>query len=207
MKRIVTLIGACGLGMAAARSQTLLNSWETSLDGWTVANAADFTNGGFSTTTGVTDGAYSWVVRNKTGHFNWDQVGDDPDLQGPASTGLTALLGRAVSLTLDVYVPTNAPYTGNFVWGLEFSLYLSQPGGVRVVPISMRENGAILGATNTLTFSVAESLRAALLGHSELPCSLRLAMGGGDPGTIFLDRLQVNTDSRSGQSLGSRAVG
>ena len=37
MKRhVLTLIGMLGLGLVTAQSQTLLNSWENSLEGWTI---------------------------------------------------------------------------------------------------------------------------------------------------------------------------
>jgi len=125
-----------------------LNSWEASLEGWSVPNT-NFTSGGFSTTDGASAGLYSWVVQNTTGTMCGIRMGP-PRSEGPSSTVLTELLAKATNVTMTVYFPTNAPYTGNFGWGVGFSLYLNQPGGAGILPISKWENWSTLGITNTL---------------------------------------------------------
>src|SRR5271170_5317645 len=91
-KNVLILISVLGLGLSAARSQTLLNSWENSLEGWTIQEPGIWSTTGFSTTTGVTAGAYSWNLTAASG----------PDyglaLTGPSSTNLTTLLGNAASI-------------------------------------------------------------------------------------------------------------
>ena len=63
------LIGVLGLGISMAPSQTLLNSWENSPEGWPIVDTADWTSGGFSTSN-ATAGSYSWKLVS-TGQ-NWN---------------------------------------------------------------------------------------------------------------------------------------
>lgn len=200
-KTVRILVGVLGLGISIAQSQTLLNSWEDSLEGWSIANTNDFTSNGFSTNNGVTDGLYSWEVENTTGGYIWDQVGDAPDLQGPYSTELTAQLGNATSVTLDMYLPAS-----DFDWGIGFSLYLDQPGGAGPMIISQWENWSGLGETNTYTFAVPQSVRTAMLENPGLPSSLRLATGGGAAGTMYLDNLIINLVSPTSGKLWAREL-
>src|SRR5882724_12234736 len=80
-KQALLLCGMLWLGISTALCQTLLNSWENSLEGWSVLETATWTSGGF-TTNGVTQGSYSWKL-TATG------VDYGPTLQGPSSTNLT----------------------------------------------------------------------------------------------------------------------
>ncbi|MCX7722659.1 MAG: immunoglobulin domain-containing protein [Verrucomicrobiae bacterium] len=163
------------------------NSWEADLEGWTVVNSANFASDGFSSSTGVTAGLYSWIVRNTTGNYKWNQDGTDPDLESASSVELTSLLANATNVTLDVVVPS-----GSLGWGIGFSLYVNQPGGAGILPISKWENWMGSGSTNTLVFPVSQDVRTALLNNPNRPSSLRLCTGGGGPGVMYFDNLRVN---------------
>ena len=176
------------MGISIAQSQTYINSWENSLEGWSVVDTTDWTSAGFSTTTGVMAGSYSWAVQNTTGNYLWDQTGATPDLQGPSSVGLTTLLANGGSVNVNVVIPNS----GDFGWGIGFSLYLNQPGGVGLVTVSQWANWMSAGPSSAvLNFAIPSSLRAGLLANPTLPCSLRLATGGGGPGTMYMDGLRV----------------
>ncbi len=166
----------------------MINSWEYSYEGWSVADTADWAFGPLSSTTGVTAGLYSLVVSNTTGNFLWDQTGATPDIQSSTNTTLTALLAQATNVMMDVDIPN----TGDFGWGIGFSLYLNQPGGVGLVILDQWNNWMSAGPSSaTLTFMIPESVRTGLINNSTLPCCLRLATGGGGPGTMYIDNLRA----------------
>src|SRR5690348_2960836 len=64
---------------------TLINSWENSLEGWSILETGTWTSVGFINTNGATQGSYSWKL-SSTG------VDYGPTLQGPSSTNLTLLM-------------------------------------------------------------------------------------------------------------------
>jgi hypothetical protein len=186
------LIGVLGLGISIAQSQTYINSWENSPEGWS-AVGPDWASVGFSTTIGVMDGLYSWEVQNASGNFNWNQDGTQPDFTGPSSAALTTLLAHGSTVSVDVTVPAANDFGGY----LGFSLYLNQPTGVGIVTISQWANwlggaqmGPGVGAT-TLTFTIPASVRSAMLAHPGVASSLMLVTGGGGTGTMYLDGLRV----------------
>jgi hypothetical protein len=190
-RKIRMLIGVLGLGVAVAHSQTNINSWENDLEGWSVVNTTDFSSGGFSTTDGVTDGLYSWAVANTTTHYNWDQQGDSPDLQGPSSTDLTALLANARKVEIDAYA------RDYFDWGFMVNLCVNQPGGAgnRALtgdPASWTWQAS--GSQNTCAFTVTPSVRAALKANPSLPSSLSICLGAGNTNaaTAFFDYLRIS---------------
>src|SRR5580692_8547511 len=111
-KTFLILIGMLGLGISAARAQTLLNSWENSLEGWTISEPAIWSTTGFSTTTGVTAGSYSWELTAASGP-NYNTA-----LTGPSSTALTALLANAASISIDIDVPVGGSFGYYLQWDL-----------------------------------------------------------------------------------------
>ena len=191
MKRnVLMLIGMLGLGISIAQSQTYINSWEGTPEGWT-AVGPDWASVGFSTTIGVMAGSYSWEVQNASGNFNWNQDGTQPDFTGPASTALTTLLANGGTVSVDVTVPNS----GDFGWGMGFSLYLNQPTGAGILPIPSAwgqwlPSGGPL-PTTTLAFPIEDSVRSAMLAHPGAATSLMFVTGGGGPGTMYLDGLRV----------------
>jgi hypothetical protein len=182
------LIGVLGLGISIAQSQTLVNSWENSLEGWSILETGTWTSVGFSTAKGVTQGSYSWEL-NTTG------VDYGSTLQGPASTNLTLLMANAASVTMTLVVGTNAP---QFNWGIQIDLAVNQPGGVGFMsvdggnyPGDVYSPHLTDGSTNLLTWPVSQAVRTALDQYPNLPVSLVFSFGGGGGGTVFIDNLQV----------------
>ncbi len=183
------LIGVLGLGISMAPAQTLINSWENSLEGWSILETGTWTSVGFSTAKGVTQGSYSWQL-------NTTAVDYGATLQGPASTNLTLLMANADSVTMTLVVGTNAP---QFNWGIQIDLSVSQPGGVGFMSVDGGNypggvfGGSLTdGSTNNLTWPVSQAVRTALDQYPNLPVSLVFSFGGGGGGTVFIDNLQVH---------------
>ncbi len=187
-QNVLMAIGVLGLGISIAQSQTLVNSWENSLEGWSILETGAWTSVGFSTAKGVTQGSYSWEL-NTTG------TDYGPTLQGPASTDMTMLMANADSVTMTLVVGTNAP---QFNWGIQIDLEVSQPGGVGTMsvdggnyPGGIFGDSLTNGSTNILTWPVSQAVRTAFNEHPNLPVSLIFSFGGGGGGTVFIDKLQV----------------
>ncbi len=177
-------IGMLGLGISRAQSQTLLYSWENSLEGWTISEPGIWSTGGFSTTTGVTAGTYSWNLTAASG----------PDfgtaLVGPSSTNLTALLANASSLSVDVLTPV----AGSFGYYLLFDVDVNQPGGAGTISLdggAYNQSPSIGGPESTLTWTMPQSIRTALLNNPTLPTYLTFQIGGGGGGTMYVDNLRA----------------
>src|SRR5580698_3067300 len=124
-KLVLVIIGMLGLGAPLAQCQTLLNSWENSLEGWTIQEPGIWSTTGFSTSTGVTAGTYSWNLTAASG----------PDyglaLTGPSSTTLTTQLLNAGSISIDVLTPVS----GSFGGYLQVDLEVNQPGGAGTISV------------------------------------------------------------------------
>src|ERR1039458_6912972 len=113
MKRnVLMLIGMLGLGISTAQSQTLLNSWENSLEGWSIIETSTWTSDGFSTTNGVTQGSYSWELTSTA--VDYGQT-----LRGPSSANLTLIMANADSASMDIMLALNA---SAFSWGIQIDL-------------------------------------------------------------------------------------
>ncbi len=178
------LIGMLGLGISIAQSQTLQNSWENSLEGWTILEPGIWSTTGFSTTTGVTAGTYSWNLTAASG----------PDygsaLQGPSSVGLTTLLVNGASVSIDVLTPVS----GSFGYYQQWDLHVVQPGGMGDVSLdgsTYNQSPSIGGPQSTLTWAIPVAVRQALAGHPALPAYFTFSIGGGGSGTRYLDNLRV----------------
>jgi hypothetical protein len=178
------MIGVLGLGISIAQSQTLLNSWENSLEGWTISEG-NWTTTGFSTSTGVTAGTYSWNLTAASG----------PDyglaLTGPSSTTLTTQLLNAGSISIDVLTPVS----GSFGGYLQVDLEVNQPGGAGTISVdgyTYDQSPTIGGSESTLTWAVPASVGEALAAHPGLATYLTFQIGGGGGGTMYLDYLRIN---------------
>ncbi len=187
-KLLVILTGLIGLAAPAVNAQTLINSWENSTEGWSILETGTWTSGGFSTTTGVTQGTYSWQL-------NATSVDYGPTLQGPSSTNLTELMANAASLSMDVVVKTNGP---TFGFGLQIDLEVNQPGGAGTIsvdgytyPGGIFTPGLTNGSVNTISWPVSQAVRTALDNNQNLPCYLTISVGGGGGGTIYIDNLRL----------------
>ncbi|MGW8181273.1 MAG: hypothetical protein ACWGQW_21290, partial [bacterium] len=186
---MLVLFGMLDLGISVAQSQTLLNSWEDSLEGWSVIQTGTWTSDGFSTTEGVTEGSYSWQLT--TTAVDWGQT-----LQGPTSAELTLQMANAASLSMDITVDTNSP--PNFGWGFQIDLEVNQPGGVGTLSVNDYFYEGIYnpqlgsGQANTITWPVLQAVRTALNAFPNLPCYLTLSVGGGGGGTVYFDNLRLS---------------
>jgi hypothetical protein len=183
--KVLTIIGLIGMGISVAQCQTLLNSWENSLEGWTIAEPGNWTTTGYSTTTGVTAGSYSWNLTAASG----------PDyglaLVGPSSTTLTTQMLNAGSISIDVLTPVG----GSFGYYLQFDLEVNQPGGAGTISLdgyTYNQSPAIGGSESTLTWAVPATVRQQLAAHPALPVYLTFQIGGGGGGTMYLDYLRIN---------------
>ena len=186
---LLMLIGVLGLGITVAQSQTLLNSWENSLEGWSIIETGTWTSVGFSTTKGASQGSYSWEL-SATG------VDYGATLQGPSSASLTLLMANADTVTMTLVVGPNAP---QFNWGIQIDLGITIPGVVTnmsldggIYPGGIFGGSLTDGSTNLVTWPITQAARTFLNSYPNLPASLVISFGGGGGGNVFIDKLQVN---------------
>jgi hypothetical protein len=174
---------------AAFAQPVLINSWENSLEGWSILETGTWTSLGFINTNGATQGSYSWKLAS-TG------VDYGPTLQGPASTNLTLLMANADSVNMDIVVdPSAAP---RFGFGLQIDLEVNQPGGAGTISVDgYNYPGGVFGgqltdgSTNVLTWPVSQATRSALDAFPNLPTYLTISIGGGAGGAIYIDNLRA----------------
>jgi len=192
-----------GLSVSIVQSQELLNSWENSLEGWSVIQTSTWTHDGFSTNSGVTDGSYS--LQLTTTAVDWGQT-----LQGPTSSSLALLMANAASVSMDILVGTNTP--PNFGWGFQIDLEVNQPGGVGTLSVNNYYYEGIYspqlgsGQVVTVTWPVLQAVRTALNAYPNLPCYLTLSVGGGGGGTVYFDNLRVNKIAQTQANLWVREL-
>jgi hypothetical protein len=175
---------AMGLVAGATHSAkaTLIESWEGSLDGWSVQQ------GSYSatpvTSPGVTDGSYSLAVGSATSTGpNYGQM-----LAGPSSMTLTNILANASSVSLDVYTPG-----GSFGYYLQFDIDINNAATGYTSLDGYSYQGVAIGAESTVTVPVSPALAAAL-GASGDPTALFIQVGGGSSAgneTMYLDNLRA----------------
>ncbi|HWB54742.1 MAG TPA: hypothetical protein VG722_11135, partial [Tepidisphaeraceae bacterium] len=171
--------------MPALASTVVIESWENTLDGWTVPpayNAEPYTSS-FSTVLGVTDGSYSLAVSGTAGP-NYGQL-----LAGPSSTGLTSILGNATSLSLDIYTPP-----GSFGYFLQFDIDINNADTGFVSLDGYSYPSTTIGSESTITVPISSSL-AATLASSSNPTAIFIQVGGGYTDgneTMYLDNLRAD---------------
>jgi hypothetical protein len=189
MKRrsIACTILALLSGALVSPAATLINSWENSLEGWSIIETNTWTSLGFVTSNN-TQGSYSWKL-STTG------VDYGDTLQGPSSTNLTSTMANAASVSLDMVINPAAPH---FNWGIQIDLAVNQPGGMGYMSVTGNNYPGIFGdaltngSTNTIVFTVSQAVRTALDSYPSLPCYLILKVGGGGGGGICIDNLRAN---------------
>jgi hypothetical protein len=141
----------------------------------------NWTSAGFSTTTGVTAGTYSWML---TAAASPDYAGA---IGGTASTALTAELANAASVSVDVYA-TGFSY-------MQWDLTLNQNGGLGYQSADgySYSQSPVIGTESTLTFTISQAFRDTLAANPTLPTSLNYQIGGGNGGTVFMDNLRITS--------------
>jgi hypothetical protein len=175
MKKILFLsVGLAAVFSQCASAQNIVydESWENTLDGWATIGG-NMTLGGFSTTLGVTQGSYSLILDGPaSGGPNYSgQIGS------AASTALTLDLANAVSVSLNVYVPS-----GDFGGYLQWDLTLNQngTGGLGYQSVDGYSYTATpIGSESTLTWTIPAADQTILADNPTLPTSLNLQIGGG----------------------------
>ena len=188
-KSLMLAAGVAVFLIKSASAQVVYNeSWENSLDGWGIVNGANMTFGGFSTTTGVTEGNYSVILDSASG--SGPSYGNQ--FASSASTALTLDLANASSVTLDVYTPG-----GDFGYFLQWDLTLNQQGtgglGYQSVD-NYNFQSTANGSESILTWTIPTSMQATLAANPTLATSVNLQIGGGYTSTsdaVYLDDFTI----------------
>jgi hypothetical protein len=168
----------CGLA-AEARGAVLLESWENTANGWvTTSEQPTYAVGGFSTTSGVTDGTYSITLAG-TAAPNYGQM-----FRGLQTTTLTGQLATAQSVSVDVLADSSFGYQ-------QWSLILNGGGlGYFSVDGFSFNQSPVLGAESTLTWTITPATRATLAANPTAATQIIFQVGGGAPGSMQLDNLR-----------------
>ena len=182
MKKILFLSVGVVIFLLQTVSAQLLESWENTLDGWTVV-ASGYT-ASFSTNYGVTDGSYSLELAGLSG------PGYGPMIASPNTTALTALLANSTSLWFDVYAPA-----GSFGGYLQFSveIYNSDIGYVSLDNYTYT-NVAFIGGETNLSVPIPAVYQAELAASANGTALIFQVGGGSTSGndTFYLDNLSLN---------------
>ena len=183
----VVAVSAALLLVQNVKAQTVtIESWENTLDGWTVPGGAGYFTPAFSTTTGVTDGSYSLALTeaNGGGGENYGQM-----VISPSVSGWTALLANATTLSLDIYTPS-----GSFGYYLQFDVDVNNADiGYQSID-GYSYPGTSIGSEYTLTIPIPSSISSGLAASSN-PTQIAIQVGGGysNPSdTMYLDNLRLN---------------
>jgi hypothetical protein len=160
-------------------SAQLIESFENTLDGWSVLQGAY--TAGFSTTTGVTDGSYSLSLTGTAGPSYGQMLGS------PSTTLLTSELAGASALSFDVYAPG-----GSFGYYLQFDVVNNSDTGYMSLD-GYSYSGVSIGGESTVTVPVSASLQSALAA-SPNGTSIYIQVGGGYSDgneTFYLDNVRL----------------
>jgi len=177
---VLLMLGALALGSQQANAQETIESWENSLDGWTV-EASGYT-AAFSTTTGVTAGLYSLSLTGTAGP-NYGQM-----LESASSTTYTIDLAGASALRFNVYAPA-----GSFGGYLQLDVDINNADAGFVSLDGYSYASATIGGESTISVPISSALRNTLAASAN-PTTLVIQVGGGNTTgneTFYLDNLQV----------------
>jgi hypothetical protein len=175
-----TIVGA--LLVQSANAQTItLESWENTLDGWTVQDPT-YTPG-FSTKLGVTDGTYSLSLTG-TQAPGYGQM-----LLSSYTPAWTAELGAATSVSLDVF-----GQSGSFNGFLQFDIDLNNAdAGFTSIDGFSYPGISPDGTEHTITIAMPAAYAAALAASTN-STQIAIQIGGGYAAgneTMYLDNLRV----------------
>ncbi|HUJ08618.1 MAG TPA: PEP-CTERM sorting domain-containing protein [Verrucomicrobiae bacterium] len=161
-------------------SAQLLESWENTLDGWTVQDA-NYTPG-FTTKFGVTDQTYSLSLTGTAGP-TYGQM-----LLSPFVAGWTSIIGNAASLSLDIYTPP-----ASFGYYLQFDVDLNNADAGFTSIDGYSYPATVIGSEYTWTYAIPAAY-AAVLATSSNPTQIAIQIGGGYTDgneVMYLDNLRV----------------
>jgi len=155
----------------------LLESWENTLDGWTVSGAG-VGSSSFSTAQGVTAGSFSLDLT-----YASNPTYGTP-LYSAYNSSWTSILANNPSVSLDVYTPP-----ASFGYYLQVQLWINN------ADTGYFQDGAYLsttiGSETTITFPTLPSGVVATLAASSNPTQIGFQIGGGGASDVFLDNLQA----------------
>ena len=183
---LVVLLGASAFLVQSLSAQSVtnvINSWENSSEGWGT-DGANWSSGGFSTTTGVTQGTYSWIL-NAAGSPGYGFA-----IGSTASTAITVDLANATAVKIDV-LATGFSYQQ---WDLTLN------SSAFTVPLGGSYQSAdgysfpqspVIGTETTLTWTIPASMQAILAANPTMTTSLNFQIGGGNAGTMYIDNLRI----------------
>lgn len=202
MKRIVVLsVSVFALVWQNVTAQTVqLESWENTLDGWTVQQSPGNWTGGFSSSLGVTSGSYS------LGLFAQAQPNYGQALLSPSSSLLTSQLQNASSLTLDIYAPDASVF--GYYLQFDFDINNADTGFQSLDGYSYA--GIAFGSQTSITIPMPTGAAWwSAFAASSNPTELSIQIGGGGTGggaAVYLDNLRVTTVPEPG-ALALMSVG
>jgi hypothetical protein len=183
---VVAAAAVAMLVLQNASAQTVtLESWENTLDGWTIPQGPGYFTPAFSTTTGVTAGSYSLALTEANGGAgeNYGQM-----LLSPFVAGWTPILANATSLSLDIYTPNPS-----FGYYLQFDVDFNNADiGYQSID-GYSYPATVIGSEYTLTIPIPAGIASGLAASSN-PTQIAIQVGGGytSPGdTMYLDNLRV----------------
>jgi len=189
--RLVVVFGAALLAAAARPARAgsvLIESFENTLDGWSINGdqAANFTNVGFttSTTAGVTNGSYALQIGATAANAaSANPVGPSyqillasPVYTSPFAINLTNTLATATSISFDIYTPYNS-----FGYYLQFEPALqTNAAGYPYIGLT-GFNATNIGSETTLTAPLTASENATFAADAAAGVGtvLDLQVGGG----------------------------
>jgi len=198
---IVTTAIVAGVLLAQSVSAQLLESWEGSLDGWTVPQGASYFTYAPATKFGVTDGTYSAaLIGAPSSQPNYGQM-----LLSPYEASWTAILGSSTSLSLDVYGPA-----GSFGGYLQFDVDVNNADiGYQSIDGYSYPGISPDGNEHTITIAIPASIAAGLAASSN-PTQIAIQVGGGFTSgneTMYLDNLRVIPEPSAFALLGFGVLG
>ena len=171
-------MAAFSLNLQPAQAATvLLESWENTLDGWTVSGGG-VGSSSFSTAQGITAGSFSLDLTYP----------GNPSYGTPMfsaySPSWTSTLANNPRVSLDVYTPPAS-----------FGYYLQVQLWVNNADTGYFQDGSYFGTTigseTTITFPDLPADKLAILATSSNPTQMGFQIGGGGAGDVFLDSLRV----------------
>ncbi|HUK81706.1 MAG TPA: PEP-CTERM sorting domain-containing protein [Verrucomicrobiae bacterium] len=180
LQRCGVVVVLAVLLMLQNASAQLLESWEGTLNGWTVQDA----NYAYapSTVDGVTEGTYSAALTGTAG------PGYGQMLLSPYQASWTALLGNAASLSLDIYTPP-----GSFGYYLQFDVDVNNADTGYQSLTGYSYPATVIGSQYTLTIPISPAIAAGLAASAN-PTQIAIQIGGGYSDgneTMYLDNLRV----------------
>src|SRR5579862_4458687 len=140
---IITVSAAVLLLRGASARAALVESWENTLDGWSVIDSNNY-SAAFSTKTGVTDGTYSLALTG-TQAPGYGQM-----LRSDFQQSYTTILGSSSALNLDVFTP---PASFGFFLQFDFDINNADTGFVSLDGFSYP--ATVIGAETTITVPIS----------------------------------------------------